>query len=212
MACGSTAARFDNTMSFRRAASQTSAAVFALVILIATSCTRQAQPAADRPLTWAEPVAITHLPNLHRVAPTVWRGAQPTAAGMVELERLGVRTVISLRAFHSDRDELQGTGLAYERISFKTWHPEDEDVIRFLRIVGNPDRHPVFIHCLHGSDRTGTMCAIYRMAIEDWPREDAIREMVEGDYGYHVIWTNLIRYLRAVDIDRLCAEAGLSRN
>lgn len=100
------------------------------------------------------PVNRPGLPNLHKVSPVLYRGAQPTAEGMRELKKLGIRTVVNLRWLHSDRDEIGDTGLAYEEISMKSWHPEDEDVARFLRIVTDPDRTPVFIHCQHGADRT----------------------------------------------------------
>lgn len=159
---------------------------------------------------WAQPDERPGLPNLHRVAPNLWRGAQPTEEGFRELERMGVRTVLSLRGFHGD--ELPaGSPLAYERISFKTWHPEDEDVVRFLRIVSDPARQPVFVHCQHGADRTGTMCAIYRVACEGWTKEQALAEMVEGGFGFHSIWTNLIDYVRELDVEGLAAAAGVGR-
>lgn len=39
----------------------------------------------------------------------------------------------------------------------------------------------------HGSDRTGTMCALYRIAVQGWSKEDAIREMTAGGFGFHRI-------------------------
>jgi len=150
------------------------------------------------------------LPNLHRVSADLYRGAQPTAEGMQELKKLGVRTVVSLRVFHTDHDEIGDTGLAHEEISFKTWHPEDEDVVRFLRIVTDRNRTPVFVHCQHGSDRTGTMCAVYRIVVQGWSKEDALAEMTQGGFGFHEGWENLTDYVNGLDVDRLRREAGLS--
>ncbi len=146
------------------------------------------------------------LPNLHRVTPELWRGAQPTAEGLRELDRIGVRTVLSLRAFHAD-DLPADAHFEYERISFKSWHPEDEDVVRFLRIVTDPARQPVFVHCQHGADRTGMMCAIYRVAYCGWTKDEALAEMTEGGFGFHAIWSNLVDYVRELDIDALRASA-----
>ena len=56
------------------------------------------------------------------------------------------------------------TGLAYEHIYFNALHPEEKEVVRFLQIVTDPLRQPAFVHCKHGADRTGMMCAIYRVA------------------------------------------------
>jgi len=123
---------------------------------------------------------------------------------------LGVKTVVNLRAFHGEGARVRAQGLGYEHISFKIWHPEDEDVVRFLRIVTDPKSAPVFVHCQHGSDRTGTMIAIYRIAVQGWDREEAMREMVEGGYGFHPLWENLKDYIRRVDIEAIRRKAGIA--
>ena len=81
-----------------------------------------------RPERWARPVAKSGLPNLYRVSDVYYRGAQPSAEGAQELVRMKVKTVVNLRAVNSDRDEIGDAPLAYEHISFKAWHAEDEDV------------------------------------------------------------------------------------
>jgi len=83
---------------------------------------RKRRPAGPR---WAEAVKIDGLPNLHRVTPSLYRGAQPLDSGFEQLRKLGVKKVINLRAFHSDRKAAEAAGLKCEEISFKTWHPED---------------------------------------------------------------------------------------
>ena len=164
---------------------------------------------AARDSNWATRVERTGLPNLHRVTDNIYRSAQPTVAGMHAAEKMGIKTVVSLRNFHSDKDELVSTKLKTERIYFNTWHPEEEDVLQFLKLVTNTNGGPYLVHCLHGADRTGTMIAIYRMAVQGWAKEEAIKEMTKGDFGYHTVWKNLIRYLNALDIDSLRKKAGL---
>ncbi|MCE5325796.1 MAG: tyrosine-protein phosphatase [Planctomycetaceae bacterium] len=168
---------------------------------------QQATLSATRP--WAASMSRPGLPNLHQVSQTLYRGAQPTAEGMKQLKTMGVRTVINLRSMHSDRDEIGRTGLGAESIPMNAWHAEDEDIIRFLQIVSNPDRQPVFVHCQHGSDRTGTMCAVYRIAVQGWSKEQALQEMTEGGFGFHEIWQNLVTYINALDIEKLRKEAGI---
>jgi len=163
-----------------------------------------------RPKKWAQPLQQEGLPNLHQVTPWLYRGAQPTAAGMRQLKAMGIKTVVNLRSFNSDREELGTTGLAYEHISMKAWHPEKEDIIRFLRITTDKARAPVFVHCQHGADRTGLMCAIYRVAVEGWTKEEAIQEMTKGGFGHHTIWTNLVRFIQDLDIDGIKKQAGIS--
>jgi protein tyrosine phosphatase (PTP) superfamily phosphohydrolase (DUF442 family) len=159
---------------------------------------------------WAEPLERPGLPNLHRVSSLFYRGAQPSAEGFRELAQLGVKSVLSLRAFHAD-DIPVDTGLQYERIPFVAWHPEDEDVVRFLRFVSDPARQPVFVHCQWGADRTGMMCAIERIVLEGWTKDAALEEMTEGGFGFHPEWQNLVRYVRELDVERLAREAGVQR-
>jgi protein tyrosine/serine phosphatase len=163
----------------------------------------------DRNPKWAQPLQKPGLSNFYKVSDALYRSAQPTAEGMKSLKEMGIRTVVNLRSFHSDRDEIGETGLAYEHIYVKAWHAEDKEVVRFLQIVSDPNRQPLLVHCLHGSDRTGTMCAFYRIAIQGWSKEDAVKEMVNGGYGFHGMWQNLLEYIEKADIDDLKKRAGL---
>ena len=152
---------------------------------------------------WAAPVACPGAPNLYKVTDGVYRGAEPGAVGFRCLERMGVRTVVNLQTMDSDRDELEGTDLDYEHIWFRTWHPEDEDVVRFLNIATDPARTPVFVHCRRGADRTGLMCAVYRVVVCGWSKEEAIREMTQGGFGFDHRWRNLVEYVEALDVPKM---------
>jgi len=158
---------------------------------------------------WAERIELPGLPNLHKISDDLYRGAQPTAKGMKQLEKLGVKTIVNLRIIHSDSDEIKGTGLAYEHINMTTLNVEDKDVVRFLRIVTDSSRTPVFAHCQYGADRTGTMCAIYRIAAQGWSKENAIEEMTKGGFGFHSIWQNLPDYINKMNIVEIKQSASL---
>lgn len=164
---------------------------------------------SQRPSSWAQPVILDGVPNMHKISDTLYRSAQPTALGMENLKKMGIKTVVNLRSFHTDKDELGQTGLASENIPMKAWHPEREDVVQFLKIVTNPDRAPVLFHCLHGADRTGTLCAIYRVAVQNWTKEDAIAEMTQGGYNFHEIFDNLPDWIDNLDIGSLRKEVGI---
>jgi protein tyrosine phosphatase (PTP) superfamily phosphohydrolase (DUF442 family) len=163
----------------------------------------------DRPAHWAEPLEVDGVPNLHKVSSNLYRSAQPTEQGMSSLKRMGIETVINLRSFHSDRDEIAETDLGYEHIYMKAWHPEEKEAVRFLQIVTNQKRTPVLVHCLHGADRTGTMCALYRIAVQNWTKEEAIKEMTQGDFGFHSVFDNLPEWLQELDIESIKRQAGL---
>jgi protein tyrosine/serine phosphatase len=167
--------------------------------------TISANGAEERPSTWAQPVALTGVENLHRITSTIYRCAQPDAPAMQALAGLGIKTVINLRAFHSDTAEIAGTDLKAERQRINTWDLDDAQVIRVLRLLRHPENGPFLIHCQHGADRTGTICAMYRMVEQGWSREDTLREMTQGSFGWHSMWRNLVRYLREVDVAKITA-------
>ena len=164
---------------------------------------------AKRPEKWAQPLILPGCPNLHKVSESLYRGAQPTAEGMKQLKKLGIRTIVNLRSFNSDRDEIGDLDLKYEHITMKAWHAEDKETVRFLKIVSDKSKTPVFVHCQHGADRTGTMCVIHRVAIQGWSKEDAVKEMKDGGYNFHGVWQNLLRYIHKLDIDEIKRKAGI---
>jgi tyrosine-protein phosphatase SIW14 len=170
---------------------------------------RDSKAAATAERKWAQRLEVPGVRNLHKVSEELYRGAQPSSEGMRQLKRLGIKTVVNLRSFHSDREEIGETGLSYEHIHMKTWHPEEKEVVRFLKIVSDPNRAPAFVHCQRGADRTGTMCAIYRIAVQGWGREEAIEEMTKGGFGFYSGWQNLINYIRELDIEEIKSQAGL---
>ena len=158
---------------------------------------------------WAKPLVTDELPNLYKVSDILYRGAQPEAEGFKKLKEMGIKTVINLRNFHSDRDEIGDLDFNYQHIYMTAWHPEEKELVKFLRIVSDPANQPVFVHCQHGADRTGTMCALYRLAIDGWSKQQALEEMTKGGFGFHAIWKNLEKYILQLDVDAVQQKAGL---
>lgn len=141
------------------------------------------------------------LSNFATVSADLYRGAQPTAEGFRTLAKLGVKTIVNLRAFHDDAKLIEGTGLGYVHIIFEPWNPERGEIITFLKIMADPARRPVFVHCQHGADRTGTMVAAYRMVFQRWSLQQALAEL--PNFGFHRVWSNLKTFLRSLSSDEL---------
>jgi len=181
-------------------------------LLLLAVITLACSPVRPRPGNWAQPVNLAGVPNLFKVSDDLYRSAQPDTQGMKNLKQLGIKTVVNLRSFHTDQDELGNTGPAGEHIYMVAWHPEKEEAVRFLKIVSDSTRTPVLVHCQHGSDRTGTMCAIYRVAVQGWSKEEAIAEMTGGGFGFHQIFANLPIWIRIMDIGQIRKEAGIEVN
>lgn len=122
---------------------------------------------------------------------------------------MGIKTVINLRTFSSDRKACGKSGLDYEKIAMQAWRHNDSDVEAFLRMAIDPERAPIFVHCLHGADRTGMVVAAYRVVVQGWPKEEALREMTLGEYGFHEQFGNLLEYVDNLDVEEMRQRIGL---
>lgn len=140
-------------------------------------------------------------PNLHQVDAKVWRSSQPGKQQFAELEKTGIGEVLNLRRYHSD-DELAGN-LKCHHVRMRAGNLNDGDMLEVLRILVNAE-DPIVVHCWHGSDRTGAVVALYRMVVQRWPREKAIAEMTEPQYGHHAdTFPNIREYLENVDVEAM---------
>jgi tyrosine-protein phosphatase SIW14 len=139
--------------------------------------------------------------NFAQISEQLYRGAQPTREGFIELQKMGLKTIVNLRETRSDRGGMEGLGLRYVHIRFNPAGPEDAEIAAFMQVMQDPDCRPAFVHCLAGSDRTGTIVAIYRVMEQDWPMEEAVKELPR--FGYHDVWTDLLLYLADFDPSRV---------
>jgi len=139
--------------------------------------------------------------NFAKVSEDLWRGAQPTAEGFREMERRGLKTVVSFRHDHDDLPLLKGTKLRYLWIPSFAFRPTEKHLLTFLKVMEDPANGPVFIHCAQGRDRTGYNAAAYRMVVQGWRAEDAIREM--NLFHFNKVWVGNPGYLKRQDPQEL---------
>ncbi len=156
------------------------------------------------------PLELAGCSNLYKVNDRLYRGAQPEAEGFKELEKLGVKTVLNLRLSHSDRKLLEGAGLDYVHIEMQPWDAEYDEVKEALQIITDASKQPVFVHCKHGADRTGTVIAAWRLVADGWTKEKAIEEMTQGPFGFHKIWRGLPKFIRNLDVEKLQKQLGMA--
>lgn len=147
----------------------------------------------------------SELANLYKIDSGVYRSEQPSSVDFKALEKYGIKESLNLRNRHSDDDEAAGTAVKLHRVKMKAHSVNEEQLIRALRIIKNR-KAPIVIHCHHGSDRTGAVCALYRIVFQNVSKEDAIHEMTEGGFGFHRIYKNIIRRIKEADIERIKKE------
>lgn len=201
------------------------AAQLSLAVLIAlgayTEAARQGAPAANgngasatETRRAAQQDSLPGVKNFGQVTPVLYRGAQPTAQGFQQLQKLGVATVIDFRDEKSqierERRDVQARHMTFVSIPWNAFHdPAREQVQEYFSVLrANADKK-VFVHCHKGADRTGTMVALYRIAAQGWTADQAVREM--KTYHLHAFWfPHLERYVEKFP-QQLQADSSLRR-
>jgi hypothetical protein len=194
-----------------------------LVALLVPSRFKKPTPAVEprRPANWAVPLeGPPGFTNLFRVSYALYRAAQPSEEGLqyirdrrpLEPGTDPIQTIVSLREFHDEDDEVLDSAplVRYERIKFDTLHPEDDEVVKFLRIATTKACQPVLLHCAKGADRTGMMVAIFRIVVQGWNRDEALLEMMGGGYGYHLMFKDLPLYVEDLDVDGIKSKVAVA--
>ena len=136
--------------------------------------------------------SYAELPNFHQVNSQLYRGAQPKAGGLLKLKTMGIKTIVNLRGeddhTRAEGEEAQRLGLRYHSISLPGFSkPKDEEVQQVLDLINTAENQPVFIHCRHGEDRTGTIIACYRITHDGWTGVEAKKEAEQ----YGMSWTQI---------------------
>jgi protein tyrosine/serine phosphatase len=108
-----------------------------------------------------------------------------------------------LRAWHSDKDKVAGTGLKSVRFEMEPWHGDENEVVEFLKVVTDTNNLPAFVHCERGADRTGMMCAMYRICVCGWKKPQAIDEMKKGGFGFNPFWHELVTFIEKADVEKI---------
>jgi tyrosine-protein phosphatase SIW14 len=141
-------------------------------------------PDGSAPSVIAQKISITGVRNAGKVNEHLYRGAQPHLTDLFELKKLGITTIIDLRAESSaladlERIRAELLGMRFLRIpigGFST--PDNSDLAQFFRVLSDSPPQTIFIHCEFGEDRTGVMIASYRIVFEHWSADQALSEMI----------------------------------
>ncbi|HSB68143.1 MAG TPA: tyrosine-protein phosphatase [Candidatus Methylomirabilis sp.] len=157
-----------------------------------------AAPLALLPVTRRRAERLANLPgrsNVARVAPGIYRGAQPRPEDHATLREMGIRTVINLRARHGERAAIQSAGMRSIEIPIRITKQVDARAVRrAIALMRDPANQPVFVHCAQGKDRTGIVMAVYRMEVDGWSSSETETEMQA--FGFNDVWVHLKSLVR----------------
>ena len=175
-------------------------------LLLSRSLSAQEQPqpfsASETHSAYGEKLRIPAIPNSGKINDHLYRGAQPRPQGLAELKKLGITTIVDPRG--EDREKIlwerrqaESLGMHFVNIPVSGWAPPtNEQVSEFLSLFRDDPSQKIFVHCRYGDDRTGVFVATYRMAVEKWPAERALKEMYF--FGFNGFWhPSMISFVRA---------------
>src|SRR5450759_995635 len=95
---------------------------------------------------YGEKLKIRGVPNPGKINDGLYRGAQPNAQGLEELKKLGITTIVDLRAEDRpksewEKKEAERLGMHFVQIRVAGFAaPTNEEVVQFLSLVRDPQQ------------------------------------------------------------------------
>jgi protein tyrosine phosphatase (PTP) superfamily phosphohydrolase (DUF442 family) len=124
-----------------------------------------------------EKLEVEGVKNVYKLSPRILTGGKPEGeTGFSELEKLGVKTIVSVTDDAPDEEAAGKHGMRYVHVpmTYEGVSPEQREKI--LKAVSETTE-PVFIHCNSGRNRGATAAAICLMGVEHESTEEAIARM-----------------------------------
>ncbi len=138
------------------------------------------------------PLQIHETPNLQKVEEGFYRGGRPEKdADLQELKtRYGIKSIVNLQSsifseekVDDESDWARANGVEFVNFEMHPFRrPSVRQLIQSQELLARMPR-PLFLHCRHGSDRTGIVVAAYRIQNYGWSVDRAFDEMLE--YGHN---------------------------
>src|SRR6202165_4876998 len=147
-----------------------------LFLLLSAPLSAQTNTSASAPSvmqsTSGQKLQIVGIHNAGKTTDVLYRGAQLNEQGLSELKKMGIATIIDLRAedrekVEWERKRAESLGMRFVHIPVNGWSPPtDEQVAQFLSLLHDNPGQKIFVHCRFGEDRTSVFIAAYRIASE----------------------------------------------
>jgi protein tyrosine/serine phosphatase len=163
------------------------------------------------------------LPNFHQVHPYLYRGGEPSKEGLRKIKEMGITTIFDLRnpgeKAYDEKEAAKEMGIRYISMPMNSKAPTAKQIKRLIdeidkakgSVVELTDsgqaekiakqeaqkttKDAIFVHCAHGSDRTGCMIGIWRVMRDGYDYDTAYKEMRK--YWFTPKFTNLSGAVRS---------------
>jgi len=128
------------------------------------------------------------LKNFGTVVPgKMYRSGQPSEAQLGKwIQEYGFKSILSMRFGVPDYEKelAESHGIKLSHVPFSAPKGLGEEQWEVIRpILTDESNLPILVHCHGGGDRSGIVTVLYRVEVQGWPLEKALREM---NRHYHV--------------------------
>ncbi len=113
----------------------------------------------------------------------IYRSAQPSK---IFLERViqekKIKTILNLRGHRGEnafeREVAKSGKISLFEFRLRVENMDFNMVEGAYKVLADSKNHPILVHCLVGADRTGLLIALFRIREQNWPLENAMKEML----------------------------------
>ncbi len=123
-----------------------------------------------------------------KVNDNIYRGARPSDDDLILLKTFGIKTIFSLEnnedAIGHESHVTRKLCIDFEYLEMSELkRPKVYDLLRAVGIIKKAEK-PIYVHCLHGCDRTGYVIATYRMTVKNWSFNEAWKELIANGHKW----------------------------
>lgn len=165
------------------------------MILIACATAAVLATAVTLALVWWHDWPANHFSVVQ--AGVLYRGGQPSGKALEYIiQRYKVRTVVNLRGrprreqdwWQVERETCRSHGVRMIDVPVGSSDTAVSGLKQFLDIATDWANGPVYVHCEVGSARTGYAVAAYRIVVQGWSYDQAIKEAKEFRFNPQGKW------------------------
>ena len=138
-----------------------------------------------------------------KVSEGIYRG--PRLADLNELESLKIHTILNLEdnseAIQKESETAEHLGMVMINIPMsRISRPKPSDLLKAVKIIEDQVSRPIYVHCLHGRDRTGFVIAADKIIHHGWSVDKAYQEAVDNGhnrwfYDFILGWKESLRLI-----------------
>lgn len=129
----------------------------------------------------------------------IWRGPQPTSlSDYAELANLGIKTTLDLENGFPNFGDVTAVNLQSMAGCFKIevlqlplgelFPPTKNELSIGAGYLNDHAQSGIYVHCRAGHNRTGMICAAYRMKFNGWSKDLARAEMHQAGMDWWFYW------------------------